>query len=64
VVVCRDGATLSGLFVTCAVICEKMRENKEVDLYRTVKHIKRRRPQIISDFDQYRFLHQVLWEFI
>uniref|UniRef100_A0A2C9LYX6 protein-tyrosine-phosphatase n=1 Tax=Biomphalaria glabrata TaxID=6526 RepID=A0A2C9LYX6_BIOGL len=64
VVVCSNGATLSGLFVTSQVICEKMREDKEVDLYHTVKHIKRRRPMIVADFDQYRFLHQVLWQYI
>ncbi|KAK6963706.1 tyrosine-protein phosphatase 99A, partial [Biomphalaria glabrata] len=64
VVVCGNGATLSGLFVASQVICEKMREDKEVDLYHTVKHIKRRRPMIVADFDQYRFLHQVLWQYI
>ncbi|KAH9504572.1 hypothetical protein Btru_063271, partial [Bulinus truncatus] len=64
VVVCRNGATLSGLFVACAVVCERMREDREVDLYHAVKHIKRRRPAIVSDFDQYRFLHQVLWQYI
>ncbi|KAH9504571.1 hypothetical protein Btru_063268 [Bulinus truncatus] len=50
VVVCRNGATLSGLFVACAVVCERMREDREVDLYHAVKHIKRRRPAIVSDF--------------
>ncbi|GFO09620.1 receptor-type tyrosine-protein phosphatase kappa [Plakobranchus ocellatus] len=50
VVVDTDGACISGLFCACALICERMRLNGEVDLYHTVKHMKRRRPQFISTF--------------
>ena len=49
-VVDKDGASISGLFCACALLCERMRMNGEVDLYHTVKHMKRRRPQFVSSF--------------
>ncbi|GFR78001.1 receptor-type tyrosine-protein phosphatase kappa, partial [Elysia marginata] len=64
VVVDKDGASISGLFCACALLCERMRVNGEVDLYHTVKHMKRRRPQFISNFEQYRYLHHAIWEFL
>ncbi|RUS76616.1 hypothetical protein EGW08_015625 [Elysia chlorotica] len=64
VVVDKNGASISGVFCACALLCERMRVNGEVDLYHTVKHMKRRRPQFISSFEQYRYLHHVLWEYL
>ncbi|CAG5125373.1 unnamed protein product, partial [Candidula unifasciata] len=64
VVCCTNGATHCGVFCCSAVLCERLREDQEVDLYHTVKHVKRRRPQFIADFDQYRFLYQVLLEYM
>ncbi|KAL8574971.1 hypothetical protein ACOMHN_064502 [Nucella lapillus] len=64
VVHCEDGATHSGLFVCLAVLCEKMEEEQEVDVYHAIKHIKRRRPHIMQDYDQYRFCYKALWDFL
>lgn len=50
VVHCQDGASHSGLFAILAIICEKMEEEGEVDVYRTIKHCKRRRPQFVTDY--------------
>ncbi len=44
---CMDGAAQSGLFCACYVICEKFRQDGEVDIFHTIKHMKRRRPQFV-----------------
>ncbi|CAL1533537.1 unnamed protein product [Lymnaea stagnalis] len=61
---CQDGASHSGLFAVLSIICEKMEEDGEVDVYRTIKHCKRRRPQFVADYDQFRFCYKTLWDFI
>lgn len=45
---CMDGAGQSGLFVAAAVLCEKVREEESVDIFHTIKHIKRRRRQFVD----------------
>ncbi|WAR31481.1 PTPRA-like protein, partial [Mya arenaria] len=61
---CKDGATHSGLYIALSVLCEKIQSENEVDVYHTVKHLKRRRTQIIDTLDQYRFCYKALWDFI
>ncbi|XP_012939263.1 receptor-type tyrosine-protein phosphatase F [Aplysia californica] len=64
VVHCQDGSSHSGLFAILSIICEKMEEDEEVDVYRTIKHIKRRRPQFIADYGQFRFCYKSVWDFM
>ncbi|XP_076436158.1 LOW QUALITY PROTEIN: receptor-type tyrosine-protein phosphatase T-like [Babylonia areolata] len=64
VVHCEDGATHSGLWVCLALLCERLEEEQEVDVYHVIKHVKRRRPQIIPDYEQLRFLYRALWDYI
>ncbi|KAK3593699.1 hypothetical protein CHS0354_013594 [Potamilus streckersoni] len=45
---CKDGATHSGLFCAVYILCEKFEEEGEVDVFHTIKHLKRRRSQIID----------------
>lgn len=45
---CKDGATHSGLFCAVWTICEAMEMDHDVDVYHNVKHMKRRRPQIVD----------------
>ncbi|KAK3088245.1 hypothetical protein FSP39_016552, partial [Pinctada imbricata] len=62
IVHCKDGATHSGLFCAVWNICEAMRADSDVDVYHTVKHMKRRRNQIVDTLDQYRFCYKALWD--
>ena len=48
VIHCMDGASQSGLYCACAVVCEVIREEEEVDIFHVIKHIKRRRPQSVN----------------
>lgn len=45
---CKDGATHSGLFVAMCNICDAMLDDGDVDVYHTVKRIKKRRTQIVD----------------
>lgn len=45
---CKDGATQSGLFCAIWTITEAMEIDHDVDVYHNVKHMKRRRPQIVD----------------
>lgn len=45
---CKDGATHSGLFCTVTAICQAMHDDGDVDVFHTIKHMKRRRTQIID----------------
>ncbi len=45
---CMDGASQSGLYCAVSVLFEKMREDSTVDVFHTIKHIKRRRPHFVN----------------
>ena len=45
---CMDGASQSGLYCACAVLCEKMRANGQVDVFHTIKRMKKRRPHFVN----------------
>ena len=45
---CMDGAGQSGLFCAVSIMFEKIREENVVDVFHTVKHLKRRRPHFIN----------------
>lgn len=45
---CMDGASQSGLYCACVTLCEKMAIEEEVDVFHTIKHMKRFRPHFIN----------------
>ena len=45
---CMDGASQSGLYCACFVLCEKMIIEGEVDVFHTIKNMKRRRPHFVN----------------
>lgn len=57
---CWDGAERSGLLVTLMNIIEYVKFDNEVSIPQIVRHLKTRREQIISSFDQYKFCHEVI----
>ncbi|OWF37446.1 receptor-type tyrosine-protein phosphatase T-like isoform X2 [Mizuhopecten yessoensis] len=61
---CKDGATHSGLFCAVVAICQAMNDDGDVDVFHTIKHMKRRRAQIVDMLDQYRFCYRILWDYM
>ena len=43
----RNGCNMSGLFLACWFIFEKIKEEKEVDIFHAVKRIRISRPQFV-----------------
>jgi len=45
---CMDGASQSGLFCACYISCQKMFIDKQVDIFHTVKNLKRKRLHFVN----------------
>ncbi|XP_074653936.1 receptor-type tyrosine-protein phosphatase S-like [Tubulanus polymorphus] len=61
---CVDGAGRSGMFCSLMNLIEKMRNDEYADVFHTIKHIKRRRPQVVNDYEMYKFVFKTLWDYI
>ncbi|XP_053398878.1 uncharacterized protein LOC123558827 [Mercenaria mercenaria] len=64
VVHCMNGATKSGLFCVVMSTLERMRQEREVALQQVLKQMRIRRHQIVPSYDQYKFCHDIIAEFI
>ena len=45
----RDGAAVSGLFLALWLICDKITDEQEVDIFHAVKQIRASRPQLVTN---------------
>ncbi|XP_053400082.1 receptor-type tyrosine-protein phosphatase alpha-like [Mercenaria mercenaria] len=57
---CRDGSEKSGLFVVLMNILERARLDNEVSIPQVIRQLRIRRQQIIPNFEQFKFCHDVL----
>ena len=46
---CSDGVTQSGLFAAIGCIWERMKDEHEVDIFQTVKHLRFYKREIVRD---------------
>ena len=53
IVHCADGASQSGLFCASYIVCEKMKLDRQVDVFHSVKHLKRKRFHFINSLVSY-----------
>ncbi|OWF35537.1 receptor-type tyrosine-protein phosphatase S-like isoform X1 [Mizuhopecten yessoensis] len=60
---CLDGATRSGLFVATSCVLERMKTDREVDIFQAIKQLRLNRTQIIDCLEQYRFCHEIALEY-
>ncbi|XP_076469485.1 uncharacterized protein LOC143299877 [Babylonia areolata] len=59
IVQCLDGATQSGLFYVLCDLVSCMTEDKEVDVFSTVRYLHQVRPQALTTEMQYRYCYRV-----
>ncbi|CAC5398797.1 PTPRK [Mytilus coruscus] len=64
VVICRDGCTKSGIFVTLDLVLEKMETDEEIDIFQVARRIQIRRPQFLSSIEQYEFCYSAVKELL
>ncbi|CAC5379812.1 PTPRT [Mytilus coruscus] len=63
-VVCSNGATQSGLFVALSLILEKMKIDDQVDIFQVIRTIQLRRPEFVTNFDQYEYCYKCIKDFL
>ncbi|XP_071097868.1 uncharacterized protein [Haliotis cracherodii] len=61
---CPDGARLCGVFCSVLNIISRLRLDKEVDIYLTIRELQCIRPQFIESYDQYKFCYGMVKEYL
>ncbi|XP_067947048.1 receptor-type tyrosine-protein phosphatase kappa-like [Watersipora subatra] len=61
---CLDGSTKCGLFICAHNAIEQLKTEQLVDVYTPTVMAQLRRPQFISNIDQYEFLYRVLIDYL
>ncbi|XP_048251123.1 uncharacterized protein LOC124131170 [Haliotis rufescens] len=61
---CADGARLCGVFCSVLNIISRLRLDKEVDIYLTIRELQCYRPQFIQSYDQYKFCYGLVKEYL
>ncbi|XP_071129128.1 receptor-type tyrosine-protein phosphatase mu-like isoform X1 [Mytilus edulis] len=59
-VVCSDGCSKSGLFVTLKLVLEKLQIDEEIDIFQVVREIQTRRPEFLVELDQYKYTYKCI----
>ncbi|XP_061175017.1 receptor-type tyrosine-protein phosphatase kappa-like isoform X4 [Saccostrea echinata] len=61
---CMNGVDRSGLFVAASCIVERIKTDREVDVFQSVKQMRLNRSQLICNMEQYRFCHELAMEYL
>ncbi|XP_077500118.1 receptor-type tyrosine-protein phosphatase epsilon-like [Amblyomma americanum] len=64
VVLCLDGCKESGLFCVLASICDQLKNEHELDVFRCVQRVRASRPEFITNAGQYAFCYEVAHAFV
>ncbi|XP_037088770.1 receptor-type tyrosine-protein phosphatase mu-like isoform X2 [Pollicipes pollicipes] len=64
VVVCRNGVSGCGLFVTVCFVLDHLSEEQEVDVVMAVSAVRKSRPQFITDLHQFELCHDVALQWL
>ncbi|KAM9212076.1 receptor-type tyrosine-protein phosphatase C [Dugong dugon] len=57
---CRDGSQQTGLFCALLNLLESAETEEVVDVFQVVKSLRRARPGMVSSFEQYQFLYDII----
>ncbi|KAK0048284.1 receptor-type tyrosine-protein phosphatase F [Biomphalaria pfeifferi] len=58
------GSREASLLCACALVCEQVQEEQEVDVYHVIKYLRRKYPTALGSFEEYDFLHRVLFHYV
>ncbi|XP_014783728.1 receptor-type tyrosine-protein phosphatase T isoform X3 [Octopus bimaculoides] len=61
---CMNGASRSGLYCAISCVLERINAEKEVDVFQAVKQLRLNRSQLVDNYEQFRFCHEVALEYI
>ncbi|KAK8774600.1 hypothetical protein V5799_010867 [Amblyomma americanum] len=64
VVQCLDGCLQCGLYCVSAAICDQLKLEQELDVFRSVHNVRSSRPEFIVDPEQYEFCYDLALNFL
>ncbi|XP_069126490.1 receptor-type tyrosine-protein phosphatase alpha-like [Argopecten irradians] len=64
VVMCRDGYSQSGLFCCISNARDQMKCDEEVDIYQISRQLLVRRPEVLTNFDQYLYCYNTIKDYL
>ncbi|KAL3879734.1 hypothetical protein ACJMK2_032020, partial [Sinanodonta woodiana] len=64
IVHCLNGAERSGLYCVISTVIERLKLEKDVAITQTIKRMRAVRHQIIPNYEQYRFCHECIIEYM
>ncbi|XP_046355427.2 receptor-type tyrosine-protein phosphatase kappa-like [Haliotis rufescens] len=62
-VMSKDGSCRIGIYCGINICSEQLKTDGEVDIFNAVRLIKRNRPQLVPNIDEYRYIYQFMAEF-
>ncbi|XP_067399680.1 receptor-type tyrosine-protein phosphatase epsilon-like [Emydura macquarii macquarii] len=63
-VTCWDGASRCGIFCAAGFLCEQIRSEGLLDVSQAVRMLKRQRPQLVKDVEQYTFCYELALSYL
>ncbi|XP_049289868.1 phosphatidylinositol phosphatase PTPRQ [Anopheles funestus] len=64
VIHCSAGVGRTGTFIALDIILQRMLQEKKINVYDTVKRLRRQRVKMVQTLDQYAFLYQCCLEYV
>ncbi|KAI6219774.1 Protein-tyrosine phosphatase containing protein [Aphelenchoides fujianensis] len=61
---CRNGSTETGMFGAVYLLAERLRAERMIDVFHTVKTLQLQRPLLVNRLDQYTFIYDAIAEFL
>ncbi|XP_052903266.1 phosphatidylinositol phosphatase PTPRQ [Anopheles moucheti] len=64
VIHCSAGVGRTGTFIALDIVLQRMQQEKKINVYDTVKRLRRQRVKMVQTLDQYAFLYQCCLEYV
>ncbi|XP_060596915.1 receptor-type tyrosine-protein phosphatase F-like isoform X1 [Ruditapes philippinarum] len=64
VVHCMNGAYRSGLYCAVSILIERLKLEKEIDVFQTVKQLRLCRSHLVDNLEQYRYCHEIVLDYM
>ncbi|XP_071163526.1 receptor-type tyrosine-protein phosphatase alpha-like isoform X8 [Mytilus edulis] len=61
---CLNGCDKSGLYCVLATVLERLRIEQDIDIQHIIKQTRNRRPEIILNYEQFRFIYDAVLEYL
>ncbi|CAG5134439.1 unnamed protein product [Candidula unifasciata] len=63
-VMSKDGCNRVGLYCAIGICCDQVKEEREVDVFNAVRLVRKNRPQLVPNIEEYRYIYYFMTEFI